>query len=428
MKNLSRPVLVALVLVLLLLSVPLWLPSLQTMAASDSNPVKEVSTFYVFDGGWITGSAMQKVLAVPQVLSWSPGKEEVNWQFETGFISGGFRDPATDRIYITEQRSARQKSLLNLTFSGDAMYSGGKDWIMYLTILDGRSGKEISHEVINLSGRQAGGASLHPIGLSGDTLFLMNYSSGSYLFAYDLVTHNVGEQSLSLCEHGYLMQAELLEEPTRVAALCMDYSEGMQSWVTMTDLEGNQQSTLEMPSLGKEGYETGNGIFVANGKLFAVDTDAGALVEIDMDTMQVANTSHYRDGLDQGQSSLLDDVISWLSKQIVSPAAAKRWMALTAVSPDGRWLVVDGGLGASQGTSKDLILVDLQTLQATRSFEINQTPMLVVFARDGKLLVLFDKRSLAANTSGVLLDVTTAEQQTVSIPTHGWIREIIPAD
>ena len=432
MKNLPRRMLAAILFVLLILSAPVWLPSLQALAAPvagvNSNPFEDASAFYILDAGWTSGSLTQRVLAVPQVLAWTPGHKEAAWAAETGFIYGGFRDAETGRIYITEQRNINYESLLNVTFAGDVLYANNSDWFMHLTTLDGESGKVISRTLIDMTVQHTSGSSLQPVGINGETLYLMNFDYGKNLFAFALGSQQLSEQSWSLCEHGYLVEAEFKTDPTRIAALCVGHSTGTSSAGTLTNLESSEQSSLEIPVLGTEEYQTGNGIFVANDALYAIDSEAGILVEIDMATMQITETSNYRKGLAQPQSSWLDDLIGWLGEQIVRTAAAKRWMALTAVSPDGRWLVVDGGFFASQGANEELLLIDLQTLKAVKSFALGKSPVEIEFGSDGDLLVLFDKRSVTSDIPGVLLDIPSGEKQAVALPTHGWIRGLMPAN
>ena len=96
--------------------------------------------------------------------------------------------------------------------------------------------------------------------------------------------------------------------------------------------------------------------------------------------------------------------------------------------PDGRWLVVDGGFFASQGANEALLLIDLQTLKAVKSFALGKSPVEIEFGSDGDLLVLFDKRSVTSDIPGVLLDIPSGEKQAVALPTHGWIRGLMPAN
>lgn len=435
MQNPYRRLLVALVFVLLILSAPLWAPTLQTLAAPGANPVEEAPTFYILDAGWTAGSLTQQVLAVPQVLYWSPGNEEAVWAAETGFIYGGFRDSESGYIYITELRNNNHHSLLNVSFESNKVSAYTKEWTLYITALDGESGEVINRTPLDLTTVYAG-STLEPIGISGDTLYLMDYSYTENLFAYDLDTGKLTGDAWSLCKDGYLIQAVfspatldlkvVSNKPSpRVAALCVDYSTGSESSVTLTHLRTDEQSSLELTTLGYEDYQTGNGIFLANETLYAVDSDAGVIVEIDMDTMQIAQSSNYRDGLLQEQSSWIDDLLGWLGDQILSPAAAKRWHALTAISHSGRWLVVDGGFSENQGTIADLLLVDLHTLQAVRSFEISQFPEQIAFGNEDDLLVIFGKHSFARATTGVWIDMHTSETQSTKVPTHGWIRKIL---
>ncbi len=433
MKSLPRRLPAAILFVLLILSAPVWLPGLQALAAPNLtapnlNPIADESTFYILDAGWTTGNLMQRVIAVPQVLAWSPGPGEPWWARETGFIYGGFRDVESGRIYITEQRNANHESLLNVTFAGDVLYANSSDWFMYLTTLDGENGEVISRTMIDLPAQKASGAALQPLGVRGNILYLMNYAYRENLFAFDLGSQQFSGQSWSLCERGYLVEAELISDPVRVAALCLGHSDGTASAVTLTNLETGEQSSLEIPVLGTEEYQTGNGIFVANDFLYAIDSEAGVLVEIDMGTMQVSQTSKYREGLAQSQSSVVDDWLAWLEEQIVGHAAAKRWMALTAVSPDGLWAIVDGGVSGDHEAGKELLLIDLHTLKAVQSFELVQAPVQIEFGNGQNLLVIFNKRNATSETPGVLLNVATGGQQSVALPTHGWIRGTMPAN
>jgi hypothetical protein len=431
MKEIPRFILAAVVLVMLILSLPLWLPGIQALAApradEASNPIKGPA-FYILDAGWTTGNLTQRVLAVPQVLAWSPGDEESTWSAETGFLYGGIHDQASGRIYITEQRNSSYESLLNITFAGDDLFSPNNDWSLYLTAMDSESGEIVSRVALDVPARDGSASGLHPIGANATTLFLMNYAAGKNLFAFDLAAQRMSEQSWSLCEHGYAMSIQFIPAPARVAALCGGHSAGTQSSVTLTRLETNEKKSLDLPALGKEEFQSGNGIFLANDWLYVIDSDAGWLVQIELATMEIVQTSNYGDGLANEQSNWLDEFLGWLGDQIVRPAAAKRWAALTAVSPDGEWLVVDSGFSVSQGANIDLLLVDLHTLMAVRRFELPRSPEQIAFGSDGSLLVLFGKPSAARPTPAVLLDITTAKTQDVSAPTHGWTRSVLPGD
>lgn len=432
MKNLITRLVIAATSVFLLLSSPLWFPNLQAFAAPvsnpDPNPFAETSDFYVLDNGWTAGSLNQKVLAVPQVFSWSPGEEQANWVSETGFIYGGLRDPETGNIYITEQRNKNYESLLNISFAGDVLYASSSDWGMYLTTLNGESGEVLNRVALDIPAQDASGASIRPIGISGDTLYLMNYARTKNMFAYDLNKQQMAEVNWSLCEKGYLVKAEFISEPVRVAALCLGHDNGSGAAVTVTNLDTDEQNSIELPILGKEEYQTGNGMFIANGSLYAIDSEVGVIVQIDMDTMQIVQTSNYRDSLVQQKSSWTDNLFAWVADQIVSSASAKRFMSITAVSPDGRWLAVDGGAFADNGASNQVLLVDLQTLQATQAFDLEKSPLQMEFAGNESLLVFFDKPGKTLATPGVLLNLNTANQQAIAIPTNGWVQSILVAN
>jgi hypothetical protein len=439
MKNFPRRLLAAIVFVLFILSVPLWLPSLQALAAPNqgeiSNPVQDSSAFYIFDAGWTSGSLTQKVMAVPQVLSWS-ADQETGWATETGFIYGGFRDAETGRIYITEQRNANYDSLLNVTFAGDVLYAASSDWFMHLATLDGETGEVIGRVQLDLPALAAGGSALQPLGISGDTLYLMSYAYRENLFAFDLTSNEFTGDRYSLCEKGYLVEAEFFpatidikaknHDSSRIAALCVGHENGTGSSITVTDLANGEQRSLALPQFGTDEYQTGNGIFSANRELFAIDSEAGLIVSIDMTSMQIAQTSNYREGLAQ-QTSWLDGILNWVAELVVRSAAAKRLSALTAVSPDGRWLVVDNSEIGSHESGREILVIALQDLEVKQTFELPKPPVQLVFGADSRVLAIFDKPSMTVATPGVVLDLTSGEQQQVSLPTHGWILNVLPA-
>jgi hypothetical protein len=297
---------------------------------------------------------------------------------------------------------------------------------MYLTSLVADSGDVIDRMLIDLPARSTTGASLHPIAVDGSTLYLMNYAYRDNLLAFDLNSKQFNEQTWSLCEQGYIIETEVFTNPLRIAALCVGHENGTGSAITLTELTSEKQRSLELPMFGTEEYQTGNGIFSANGNLFALDSEAGVIVSIDIVTMQVALTSNYRDDLAQ-QTSWLDGMLNWMVEQIVQPAAAKRLSALTAVSPDGRWLVVDNSQLGSHESGREILLIDLQELEVKQTFELSKPPVHLTYSANNQVLAVFDKPSITANTPGVLLDLTTGEQQQVSLPTHGWILNLFPA-
>ena len=268
------------------------------------------------------------------------------------------------------------------------------------------------------------GADLYPIGLDGEMLYLMNYAAKNNLFAYDLKTHQFGTETWSMCEKGYAMKVVFDEEFTSVIALCANYETAPQSGVTVTKLNSGEQRSLELAPLGEEDYQTGNGLVLGSANtVYVVDTDAGAFAKLDLQTTQIVQTVNYGDTLQE--SSLCQRLLTWLIEMGAHPAHAKRWMAVSALSPDGRWLAVDGGIGLNSGVNVSLILIDLQTLQGSQKVELNGTPSQMLFSDDGSLLVFFEKSSMASPMAGVVYDLVSETQTSFRIPMHGWLRGVV---
>jgi len=168
----------------------------------------------------------------------------------------------------------------------------------------------------------------------------------------------------------------------------------------------------------------GNGLVLAPANtVYVVDTDAGALAKLDLQTMEIVKTVNYRD-MSQ-ESSLGQRLLTWLMELGAQPAQAKRWMAVSAVSSDGRWLAVDGGIGLNGGTNVSLFLIDLQTLQGSQKVELNGTPSQMLFGNNGSLLVFFEKSSMASPMAGIVYDLASETQTSFRIPMHGWLRGVV---
>lgn len=423
----SRKFVIASLLVVALLSTPLWLPSIQAAAASkpsgQANPFTDSSVFYIFDAGRINGSLTQRVVAVPQVLAWSADPAAATWSVETGLIYGGFRDAQAGRIYLTELRSATSESLLNAQFPAGDMSVPNAEWPLSLTVLNERTGEVLSRSALDgMPVKTPDSYSLQPVGVAGEILYMMNYSQVDNLFAYNLTTGQFEEESWSICEHGYVMMAKFLPTPARVAALCGNS-------ISVTNVESGEQASLDVPVLGEEEWETGNGLVLGpNGSLYLIDSDAGVLSEIDLERMEIARSVHYAEGLAEQSSNFFDEAVTWIADQFLGSASAKRWTALTALSPDGRWLVVDGGFGASEGAPRNLVLIDMQTLQATQSIALKQTPSQIAFGEDGNLLVIFEKQRSTTPADALLIQLASGEQMELKVATNGWIQNLIAGD
>lgn len=429
-KNL-RAILFAILLVLALFSLPLWLPGLlvNQVAAQQNVNLHSAGSVILLDGGWTTGETTQRVLAMPQVIAWVPSQPDAAWATETGFLYGGLPSADGNQLYVLEHRKLGEDIVLNMEISESEMFRPNKDWGIFLTALDPNDGRVLSRQqLLDPPNQNYGDVSLFPLALDGKILYLMNYGMRNNVLAYNLESKQFEEQTWSTCERGYLMRAEFIADANSVAALCTDYNEKPKSWVTITSFDSGESQSGEIPALSDQEFETGNGLVLSSdGQLYLLDTDAGVLVEINIQTLQLGETVNYRQALGE-QSSLGERFVAWLLRLGAQPAAAKRWMALSALSPDGRWLAVDGGMNdivANEG-KPSVLLIDMQTLQATQAIGLNSTPSILTFTTDDKLLLFFEKGNLNQPTRGVILDLSSGTQASFSIQMHGWLRSVIP--
>ncbi len=432
MKKKLRILLLAGLAVLALFSLPMWLPGLlvnSAMAQGGANPANEGAVI-LLDGGWFTGQTQFEVTAVPQVLSWVPGRDSATWATETGFIYGGL--VSGERVYVVEHRKIGVSSLRNLKLTESELYGANKDWAVFVTVLDSGNGHVISwQQMPEPPVKNPTDMSLYPIAVRGNRLYLMNYAMRNNLFAYNLSTGKFDEQVWSGCEKGYLLRAAYLESANSVAALCTDYNEKPVSWVTVTALSTGESSSVEIPALGDQDYETGNALLVTpRGEVYVIDTDAGVAVEINTVTMKLGEPIQYMAGLPEQESGLQQRFSDWLLGLGAQPAYAKRWMGLSAFSPDGRWLALDSGLGnmAANSSKPGVVILDAQTMQAAQLIEIDSMPSALAFSEAGQLLVFFEKNSSPAPLRGVMIDIESGVQSSLSLQIHGWLAGVIPLD
>ena len=138
----------------------------------------------------------------------------------------------------------------------------------------------------------------------------------------------------------------------------------------------NKYEGNDIHVLGKEDYMMGNGFALGPDSLaYVVDSDAGALVEIDLDSMQILRQVNYR--YESKERDWLQKSVSRLVDLAATPARAKRWMSKPEVSPDGRHLVVDGGFGIGSGVTT---LVDLENLVLVKEIKLPKSPQAFHFA------------------------------------------------
>jgi len=203
------------------------------------------------------------------------------------------------------------------------------------------------------------------------------------------------------------------------------------TWVTLTSLSSGESRSVEIPTLGEQDYETGNTLVVTPaGEVYVIDTDAGVAIEINMLTMQLAEPNHYMANLPSQESSLQQQVADWLLRLGAQPAHAKRWMGLSAISPDGRWLALDSGVGnmAANSSKPGIVILDARTMQATQLIEIGSMPSALAFSENDQLLVFFEKNSSRALLRGVQIDIESGAKSNLSFQIHGWLAGVLLGD
>lgn len=457
MLKLTRISFIALLLLLALFSLPFWLPGLQAVgegraespnAGADesaglhskgqapeadlSGPdlaTFELSAVTLLDAGWVTGSTMQQVVHPPAIVRWDPVQDEVAWRLETGDSNGAYIDEEGGRLYLMERFNLQQARLAGLTpFEGEGSSASG--WYHYLTILDAESGEVISRtELIDMPILGANAGQLFPIARRGSRLYLRNYAQYG-LYVYDLERGAFVDERWKLCESGYPFDSAHLPDENAFVTFCMNFSTGMQAGLTRLSIDKGTSTSVEIPQLGSADYMTGNGFVVGPGHLaYVVDSDAGALVELDLDTMQILRQAKYRQYRPGGgESSWLQSAVSWLLDLAASPARAKRWMSQPAVSPDGHYLAVDGGFGAGGGDTRDTTsvwLIDLGSLKAVNEIELPGSPQALHFAGDSQLYILL-QTELPGTSQAVVFDLESQQSLTLDLPISGRVLQFLP--
>ena len=180
--------------------------------------------------------------------------------------------------------------------------------------------------------------------------------------------------------------------------------------------------------MGDDDFETGNGLILTpGGDLLVIDTDAGVIATVDVQTLQITKTVNYLASLPKQQGNLQQRAIDWLLDLSAQPAYAKGWMGLSAISPDGQTLAVDSGLGnvATTGGKPGVVTIDLQTLQAEQLIELSSTPSRLAFASDGGLSVFFEKNNPQTPLRGLYINLATGEQSSISLKLNGWLHSIL---
>jgi hypothetical protein len=409
----------ALALLIVFFSMPFWLPGAVAsiggeVQAKPVNPAAGGSPILLSDTGWMTGTTTMRVQSAPQMIAWLPGQAEPAWATETGFSYGGFYDSASGRLFLIEQRSTDSKTLLGLDIPERALYPPNAQWPLFLTELDVETGAVISTVQLDTDFvYSANGGIGRPVALVGDTLYIMKYGSINNLTAFDLNAQEFDQASLELCDTAYPMHVSFVSDLNSFATLCMDYTTGMDSSLALTPLDG-EQVVLDVPLLGDEEYMSGNGLVVVGATAYVIDSDARAIVEVELESMTITRTANYAENLST-ESSLGEQFVAWLLDQSAGVAHAKRWFAMPALSPDGRTLVIDSGMGLSGGQADSIYIIDLETLQASQELELNGYPTSMTFDQDGLLYVFLEKGSHRVPLKVELIDIATGAQSQFEI-------------
>jgi hypothetical protein len=439
---------------LALFSLPLWLPGLQAagspQAAAPEGDAAELAgaesselavepaaalpehlrasapPLLVLDYGEVNGGdTAQTIVSAPHVFVWEPAQSQAAWSSAIGFPLGAVYSEGTGLVYLTEQHQVDGEEIVGLTVEYSDLQPPSQEWPIFFTVLDASNGEIVDSRALPPSpGKGRDSQMLYPVAVQDQTLYLSNYQMRANLVAFDLVAGEFAPEAWSSCEHGYPAQIHFVEELGAVLSLCMDYSTGLKSLVTLTPLNGDAQRSIEFEPLGEEDYTTGNGLVLGpDGRAYLVDSDAGAIVEIDVDSMRVLRTAYYQEAVQP--SGWIQHLHAWLLELAASPARAKRWLAEPAISPDGRSLAVDGGLSELGGATRSVWLVDLESLQASQEIELSGSPHTIRFASNEMLYVLLQNEGSSSSNDLVVYDLAGDQAYNFSFETRGWLSELM---
>lgn len=427
MPTVTRTTLAAILILLVFLSLPFWLPGAvaarqltpdrtPTLDLSvdepDDNPhasfpeltgaalnLENLPAMTLIDAGWVRGaSTAQERIHPPAVLRWQPLHSSPDWRVETGHVWDAYQD-GQGRLYLAEQDS--------------------------LIVLDRESSRVIrEYEIDQMATGGPNAGHPFPIGRDGDRLYLRNYAAGKNLFVFDLESGTLFDESYSVCEYGRPFESRYLSRERSVVTFCLDFSTGIQGYLTKLMLGDGEQISVQIPSLGTEEYMAGNGFALAGDLLaYVVDSDAGSLVEIDLETMSVQRQARYLPASKAGNG--LASFVARLIDLGAAPAHAKRWMSYPAVSPDGRYMVVDGGFLANDGRNSTSWLIDLERLEPIRRIELPRTPVRFQFASESLVYVLLETQH-AEQSQVLAYDIESGSSALLDLPTPGRVVQILP--
>lgn len=367
--------------------------------ATSSLTEEDLPALTIIDAGWIRGvSTVQERIHPQSVLRWQPGTRAPKWRLETGHVWGALSDP-DDRLYLMEQEQ--------------------------LTVLQAHSGairRRYQTGEPPSGGPQAGYP--FPIDRIGRLLLLRNHAMYDNLLAFDLSTGMYLSETWSACEYAYPGESVYLPGENAIATFCMDFSSGMQGSLTKLDLDDGRIRSIEMPILGTEDYMVGNGFATAGERLaYIVDSDAGALVEIDLEAMEIMRRTLYRP--ESGATIGARGLLTWLLDLAAAPAQAKRWSSRPAVSPGGRYLIVDGGFGIGGGATTTAWLIDLRTLGAIERIDLPRSPQGFLFPNSELVYILLETQ-VPESAQILVYDLETHRSLRLDLPTPGRVTQILP--
>ncbi len=424
MLRLIRNGLIGFMLLLALISLPFWsrfnpnngdnfaekrnttvggVPTQELSSASaQTNPPSAAlasSQLILIDAGWFNESnPAQEIAQPPAIFSWDPARNSADWRFETDSIGGAFEDDE-GRIYFLEQQR--------------------------LIILDGHTGEVLSRlEAKNMAKSGLIASQSIPIARQGNRLYFRNYNTQGNLFYYDLRTGAFNEERWTLCEGGYPFDSVFLAQNNSFVTFCYDFASGTQGLLTHLSIDDGLTTSVEIPVLGPEVYMVGNGFALGpNNKAYVVDSDAGALVEIDLNSMQILRQATYRQ-VALANNWLLHS-ISWLSDLAATTVRAKRWMSQPVISPDGNYLVVDGGLGIGGGETTSAWLINLEDLRPVKEIKLPRSPEAFHFTSSGLLYILLVSDE-PGNSQVMVFDLDSKNSQILDVPSPGRVIKILP--
>lgn len=255
MSRFLRAGLLAILLLLALLSIPLWLPSLQSPKQEASVSQLGSASFMpqptitltplsgdtprssselglppltILDAGWLRGASTNTWWAYPPaVLRWDPAEARVLWRYEAGPMAELYSDD--DRLYLVEPNR--------------------------LTILAKRNGDVLVQSALDEA--PSAGPNVRsplPVARNGNRLYLYNNAWRDNLFFLDLETRTFGEDTWNLCDRGTPWDTKYLPWRQTFLTLCLDLSTGMSTQLSRLSIPDGSLDSVEIPSLGDEDY------------------------------------------------------------------------------------------------------------------------------------------------------------------------------